>query len=70
MVLAFSDEGQAENLMISGNASSTYFIEDKGGGGRNKASGDKIWVKFDNGKAAYLRMTGSVRGIYFAQSNR
>ena len=67
MVLSFNDEGQAETLEISGNATSTYYVEDKGGKGRNEASGDRIHVLFESGKARYMRLTGSVRGIYFAK---
>jgi lipopolysaccharide export system protein LptA len=67
MVLSFTPSGDAERLIISGNARSTYFVDKKDSKdkGRNEASGDCIDVLFRHGRAAYLRLTGAVRGSYF-----
>jgi lipopolysaccharide export system protein LptA len=70
MVLNFNKAGNADNLVIQGNAQSIYYVADASGTGRNEASGDKIKLYFRQGKAAFLTITGAVRGIYFAQKQR
>jgi len=67
MILAFSEKGgQINNALVWGNARSTYYVsEDSGDEGRNEASGDSIKVFFEEGRATYLMLTGSVRGVYY-----
>lgn len=68
MVLAFTEEGKADHLTISGNAESIYYIDEDGrDAGRNVADGQQIEVTFRRGKAVFLTMIGDVRGKYFAR---
>jgi len=72
MILAFNDAGKVHRLHINGNAESIYYVDDESDGSTsfNKASGDKILVEFEEGKAVYLRLTGAVRGKYFSMVSR
>ncbi|MBN1577380.1 MAG: hypothetical protein JW913_12550, partial [Chitinispirillaceae bacterium] len=65
MLMSFRSDGNVDKLKIWGNARSTYFIEEKDSRGINEASGDSITVEFSKGKAAFLNLAGSARGIYF-----
>ncbi len=65
MMLGFGRDGNVRNLKIWGNARSTYFIEDPSGKGCNEVSGDSVSVTFAKGKAQFVSLAGSTRGIYF-----
>jgi lipopolysaccharide export system protein LptA len=65
MMLSFARDGNVDRLKIWGNARSTYFVEDNGGRGCNEVSGDSIAVAFAKGKARFVTLAGSTRGIYF-----
>jgi lipopolysaccharide export system protein LptA len=64
MVLALEHDGGLRSATVWGNARSVYYVRDKGGSGRNDASGDSIRVMFQDGKASQLVLRGSVRGSY------
>jgi hypothetical protein len=64
MMVSFNKKNQIERVRVWGNAQSIYNVEEKDGRGMNDASGDSIRVSFANGKAANVRMSGSVRGYY------
>jgi lipopolysaccharide export system protein LptA len=66
MMLGFSNDGNVRNLKIWGNARSTYFIMDSSSRGRNEVSGDSVNVLFAKGKAEFVTLAGSTRGIYFS----
>jgi hypothetical protein len=66
MMLGFSNDGNVRNLKIWGNARSTYFIIDSSSRGRNEVSGDSVNVLFAKGKAEFVTLAGSTRGIYFS----
>jgi hypothetical protein len=65
MMLGFGNDGAVKKLKIWGNARSTYFVDDAGGRGCNEVSGDSVAVSFARGKAHYVTLAGSTRGIYF-----
>lgn len=65
MMMGFGRDGNVRRLRIWGNARSTYFIEDNNGRGCNEVSGDSIAVAFAKGKARFVTLAGSTRGIYF-----
>ncbi len=65
MLMSFGRDGNVEKVKIWGNARSTYFIEEKDSRGVNEASGDSITVEFKKGKAVFLNLAGSARGIFF-----
>jgi hypothetical protein len=66
MMLDFGSDGNVKNLKIWGNARSTYFVEDNNGKGCNEVSGDSVGVLFSQGKARFVTLAGSTRGIYFS----
>jgi lipopolysaccharide export system protein LptA len=66
MMLGFSNDGNVRKLKIWGNARSTYFIMDSSGRGCNEVSGDSVAVSFAQGKAQFVALAGSTRGIYFS----
>jgi len=66
MMLGFGSDGNVRNLKIWGNARSTYFVEDNNGKGCNEVSGDSVAVLFAQGKAQFVTLAGSTRGIYFS----
>jgi lipopolysaccharide export system protein LptA len=69
MVLAFDNEGTIQQVRITGNATSSYWmVEDVDNPGRNEASGDSLYVFFKDGKTSRLRLSGSVRGAYYPES--
>ena len=63
--MSFGPDGNVDKVKIWGNARSTYFIEEKESRGVNEASGDSITVEFSRGKAVFLNLAGSARGIFF-----
>ena len=65
MLMSFGRNGDVDQVKIWGNARSTYFIEEKDSRGVNEASGDSITVEFRRGKAVFLNLAGSARGIFF-----
>jgi hypothetical protein len=65
MMLGFGRDGMVRKLRIWGNACSTYFVDDNSGRGCNEVSGDSIAVAFAKGKARFVTLAGSTRGIYF-----
>jgi lipopolysaccharide export system protein LptA len=65
MLMSFGLDGNVDRVKIWGNARSTYFIEEEGSNGINEASGDSITVEFRNGKASFLNLAGSARGIFY-----
>ncbi len=65
MMLAFAEDGNVRNLKIWGNARSTYFVNDSGGRGCNEVSGDSVSVSFAGGRAQFVTLAGSTRGVYF-----
>jgi hypothetical protein len=65
MKMDFGRDGNVRKLRIWGNARSTYFVEDQSGRGCNEVSGDSIAVSFAKGKARFVTLAGSTRGIYF-----
>jgi lipopolysaccharide export system protein LptA len=65
MMLRFGQDGNVKKLKIWGNARSTYFVDDDNGKGCNNVSGDSIAVAFAKGKAQFVTLAGSTRGIYF-----
>jgi lipopolysaccharide export system protein LptA len=65
MQLNFGHDGTVRKLRIWGNARSTYFVDDSSGRGCNEVSGDSIAVAFAKGKARFVTLAGSTRGIYF-----
>jgi lipopolysaccharide export system protein LptA len=65
MVMSFGKDGDVNRVKLWGNARSTYFIEENDSRGVNEASGDSITVEFSNGKAAFLNLAGSARGVFF-----
>ncbi len=65
MLMSFSADGNVDRVKIWGNARSTYFIEEEESRGVNEASGDSITVNFSRGKAVFLNLAGSARGIFF-----
>jgi hypothetical protein len=65
MTLGFGRDGNVRDLRIWGNARSTYFVDDAAGRGCNEVSGDSVAVAFAKGKARYVTLAGSTRGIYF-----
>lgn len=67
MVMEFGERGTVSTVKVTGNARSRYFIEEKDSKGINEASGDSISVRFRNGKASQLVLTGSARGTYIPQ---
>ncbi len=64
MMVSFNRKNQVDKVRVWGNAQSVYNVEEKDGRGMNTASGDSIRVSFANGKAANVRLSGSVRGYY------
>jgi lipopolysaccharide export system protein LptA len=68
MEMAFGESRNVEHLAIEGNAESLYYIEEETGTGINRASGDRIDVTFRRGAAAYIKITGAVRGIYASRN--
>jgi lipopolysaccharide export system protein LptA len=66
MVLNF-ERGTTGTLSISGNAECVYYLDDRNESGKNEASGDRILIRFRDGKAHYIKMIGGVRGVYYAQ---
>ncbi len=62
--------GTTGTLSISGNAECIYFMDDEKENGRNEATGDKIAISFDNGKATYIKLRGDVRGTYYAETQQ
>ncbi|MBN1603596.1 MAG: hypothetical protein JW915_18440 [Chitinispirillaceae bacterium] len=67
MLMGFGERGTVSTVKVTGNARSRYFIEEKDSKGINEASGDSISVRFRNGKASQLVLTGSARGTYIPQ---
>lgn len=65
MLMSFNRGGNINRVKIWGNARSTYFLEEQESSGINKASGDSITVVFCQGKASFLNLAGSARGIYY-----
>jgi hypothetical protein len=65
MMLAFNKTGDVHHLKIWGNARSTYFVNDSSGRGCNEVSGDSVSVSFANGRAQFVTLAGSTRGVYF-----
>ncbi len=65
MMLGFGSDGNVKNLKIWGNARSTYFVNDSSGHGCNEVSGDSVSVFFARGRAKFVTLAGSTRGIYF-----
>lgn len=65
MLMSFNRGGNIDRVKIWGNARSTYFLEEQESSGINEASGDSITVVFRQGKAAFLNLAGSARGIYY-----
>lgn len=65
ILMSFGPDGNVDRVKIWGNARSTYFIEEEGSDGVNEASGDSITVEFRNGKASFLNLAGSARGIFY-----
>lgn len=68
MEMAFGDNRNVEHLTIEENAESLYYIDEESGVGINRASGDRIDVTFRRGTAAYIKITGAVRGIYASRN--
>lgn len=58
---------EINTLEITDNAAFFYFLDDKKDTGRIESSGDKIKIKFKNGDAAFMTITGAVRGTYFSK---
>lgn len=65
MLMSFGGTGDVDRVRIWGNARSTYHIEEDKSNGINEASGDSISVAFEKGKAVFLNLAGSARGIFF-----
>ena len=65
MLMSFGKDGNVNRVKLWGNARSTYFIEENDGRGVNEASGDSITVVFSKGKASFLNLAGSARGVFF-----
>ena len=65
MLISFRPDGDVDRVKLWGNARSTYFIEENDGRGVNEASGDSITVVFSKGKASFLNLAGSARGVFF-----
>ena len=65
MILSFEDKADLHGALVWGNAESTYYVREEDGQGRNEASGDTIRVRFEEGKASELTISGSVRGAYY-----
>jgi lipopolysaccharide assembly outer membrane protein LptD (OstA) len=66
MMLGFGGDGNVNNLKIWGNARSTYFVDDNNGMGCNEVNGDSVAVLFSQGKARFVTLAGSTRGMYFS----
>jgi len=65
MLISFMSGGDVDRVRIWGNACSTYFIEENDSRGVNEASGDSITVVFRRGKASFLKLAGSARGLFY-----
>ncbi|MGD9200783.1 MAG: LptA/OstA family protein [Chitinispirillia bacterium] len=59
--------GEINTLDITDNAEFFYYLDDKKDTGRIESSGDKIKIKFKNGDATFMTITGAVRGTYFSK---
>lgn len=66
MILRFV-HGATGTLNIAGNADCIYYLNQENESGKNEANGDEIFITFYDGKAEYIKMTGSVRGAYYAE---
>jgi lipopolysaccharide export system protein LptA len=67
MRMAFAAGEDSDDLRVWENVTSTYYITEKDGSGRNEASGDSLHVIFKGGKASTLSLSGGTRGIYFPE---
>ena len=69
MILDFV-EGRINTLHILGNAKFFYYLYDKSDSGKIESSGDSIKIKFKNGEATFMTITGAVRGTYFSKRSQ
>jgi lipopolysaccharide export system protein LptA len=67
MTVSFNSRSEVSRVRVWGNARSIYNVEEKGGRGKNEASGDSITVSFAKGKATHVKLSGTVRGFYAPQ---
>jgi lipopolysaccharide export system protein LptA len=70
LMLVFGEGGKVERAIVMGGAKSLYFIAEADGGGSNAASGERISVIFDRGKARRLKVWGSAEGAYSPPGQR